>query len=146
MRVLIAEDHMITARLLERMLKADTDLEIVGVASNGKQVLSMVKEHEIDIILMDINMPFLDGLHAMEKISYINPNIKIIVVSGYTEAWIIKFSISSGAQGYLSKRVNVGEILEAINVVREGGTYLDEFSLNAIVDDYDIKDNRYAYT
>jgi DNA-binding NarL/FixJ family response regulator len=146
MRVLIAEDHMITARLLEKMLKADTDLDIVGVATNGKEVIKMVQEQVVDIILMDINMPFLDGLHAMEKISYINPNIKIIVISGYTEAWIIKFSISSGAQGYLSKRVNVSEIIEAIDVVRNGGTYLDELSLNAIVDDYDIKENRFAYS
>lgn len=133
MNVLIAEDHSITAKLLARMLSRSENINVVGVVSNGLGVLKMVAEKPVDVILLDITMPYLDGMETMDQLFKNYPNIKVLVLSGHTESWVIEKSLKLGASGYLTKQVDTNEVLEAITSVYEGNNYLDEISLQALI-------------
>lgn len=137
MNILIVEDHALTAKLIARSLEALKEIDIIGIASNGKEAVSSVEENKVDVVLMDINLPYLDGIQATEMILKKSPDTKILMISGHTEAWIIKKSLSAGALGYISKKVGYEVISDAINVVFNGHPYLDDQSLRTIVDDYD---------
>jgi len=133
MNVLIAEDHAITAKLLARMLSRSEDINVVGVVSNGLGVLKMVAEKEVDIVLLDLSMPYLDGIQTMDRLFKDYPKIKVLVLSGHTESWMIEKSLKLGASGYLTKQVDTAEVIEALVTVQRGDNYLDETSLHAIV-------------
>ena len=139
--VLIAEDHSLTAKLLARMLGKKKNINIVDIASDGNEVLSIVDVKKVDIILLDLSMPFLDGIQTMVLLFKKNVNIKVIVLSGHTEGKLIHRSVESGASGYLTKTVDMNEILDALVTVYEGGTYFDEISMESISkSDVDIDD------
>lgn len=140
--VLIAEDHSLTAKLLARMLSKKKNINVVATAADGNEVLSIVKDQHIDIILMDLSMPFLDGIQTMEQLFRENYNIKVIILSGHTEGRLIQKSVKTGASGYLTKTVDMNEIIEALVTVYEGGTYFDEISLESIQrSEVDLNDN-----
>jgi two-component system, NarL family, nitrate/nitrite response regulator NarL len=130
--VLIAEDHSLTAKLLARMLSKKKNINVVATAADGNEVLSIIRDQLVDIILMDLSMPFLDGIQTMELLFKENYNIKVIILSGHTEGKLIQKSVKTGASGYLTKTVDMNEIIEALVTVYEGGTYFDEISLETI--------------
>jgi two-component system invasion response regulator UvrY len=133
MNVLIAEDHNLTAKLLERMLSDAGNISVVGVVSNGLGVLRAISEMHIDVILMDVTMPYLDGIETLEKLLEIAPKVKTVMLSAHTEGWIVEKSLQMGARGYLTKKVDVNQVLEAINTVYNGDHYLDDISLKAMI-------------
>jgi DNA-binding NarL/FixJ family response regulator len=139
MNVLIAEDHAITAKLLARMLSRSSNINVVGVVSNGMGVMKMVAEKPVDIILMDITMPYLDGMQTMDQLFKKHPKVKVLILSGHTESWVIEKSLKLGASGYLTKQVDTNEVIEAITTVYNGENYLDDTSLHAIVHSRSIK-------
>lgn len=136
MNVLIAEDHQVTAKLLSKVLTNNTMIEIAGIARNGAEAVQIAENVKIDVILMDINMPVLDGISAMLRILKNNQKIKFVILSNYTEPWIVKQSLNAGASGYITKRSRYDVIVNAINEVFKGGVYLDELLMDSIIDDY----------
>ena len=145
MNVLIAEDHAITAKLLARMLSRSANINVVGVVSNGMGVMKMAAEKDIDVVLLDITMPYLDGMQTMDQLFKSYPNIKVLILSGHTESWIIEKSLKLGASGYLTKQVDTNEVIEAITTVYNGENYLDDTSLHAIIHsrkDFDVDDDK----
>lgn len=136
-RVLLAEDHRITAKLITSIIERSGTCRVVAVAENGREVIEFARVTNVDIIIMDINMPFIDGISAMETIFGFNKHVKIIILSGHTEAWIIKKSLNEGASGYVTKLTDLDSIVDAILTVYNGGAYLDQFSMNLLVDDYE---------
>lgn len=141
MNVLIAEDHAITAKLLARMLSRSGNINVVGIVSNGMGVMKMAAEKDIDVVLLDITMPYLDGMQTMDQLFKLYPNIKVLILSGHTESWIIEKSLKLGASGYLTKQVDTNEVIEAITTVYNGENYLDSTSLHTLIhsrNDFDI--------
>jgi two-component system, NarL family, invasion response regulator UvrY len=136
MNVLIAEDHAITAKLIANTISQINDIDVVGIAANGQEVVKAIDDKLIDVILMDINMPYLDGLQATEKVLQKSPNVKVLVISGYSEPWIIKKSLNVGALGFINKKEGFDKIGSAITTVFNGFPYLDDTSLQSIVKDY----------
>lgn len=130
--ILIAEDHVLTAKLLARMLGKNKKINVVDIALNGKEVLDIVADKPIDLILMDLSMPLLDGIQTMDLLFKEHVNTKVIILSGHTEGKLIEKSVSSGASGYLTKTVDMDEIIEALVTVYEGGTYFDKISKESI--------------
>lgn len=131
--LLIAEDHAITAKLLAKMLSKNDKINIVGIVSNGMGVIKMVAEKDVDVVLLDIEMPYLDGLQTMDLLFRNYPNVKVLVLSGHTESWIIEKSLKLGAAGYITKKVDTNEVIEALFAVYRGDNYLDETSLHSII-------------
>lgn len=133
MNVLIAEDHNLTAKLLQRMLSEVNDMNVVGVVSNGLGVLRAINEMQVDVILMDVTMPYLDGIETAGRLMEIAPKVKIVMLSGHTEGWVVEKSLQMGASGYLTKKVDLNQVVDALNAVYHGDHYLDDTSLKAVV-------------
>jgi YesN/AraC family two-component response regulator len=119
LRVLIADDIQETRRNTRLMLATIDDVEVVAIASNGLQAVDLAKEHHPDILLLDINMPELDGLSAYRKISQIHPDIGCIIISAEKDTTTLRTAISAGVQEYLIKPFTVDELESAIGRVNE---------------------------
>jgi DNA-binding NarL/FixJ family response regulator len=122
-RVFIVDDHQIMIDGIKSMLAHEKGLTIVGHANNGKLALSLLENLETDVILMDIEMPVMNGIDATRIITAKYPSVKIIVLSTYDEKSLVKTMFDAGAKGYVLKNINREILVEAIITVAEGGVY-----------------------
>jgi YesN/AraC family two-component response regulator len=117
LRVLIADDVQETRRNTRLMLATIDDVEVVAIASNGLQAVDLAKQHHPDILLLDINMPELDGLSAYRRIAQIYPDTGCIIISAEKDVTTLRTAISVGVQEYLVKPFTVDELEAAITRV-----------------------------
>ncbi len=122
--ILIAEDHRLTAELLKRYLNNNFEQKKVSIASNGKILLSMLKQNIPDLLLLDLNMPEINGLKALRKIREQNKKIKIVVISAFNEQWIIKEAKQYGADLYFCKSIDFRKLLQIISKLEQNATDL----------------------
>jgi YesN/AraC family two-component response regulator len=118
LRVLIADDIQETRRNTRLMLATIDDVEVVAIASNGLQALQYAKEHKPDLVLLDINMPEMDGLTAYREIVKVLPGTGCIILSAEKDTTTFRTAISVGVQEYLIKPFTVDELDEAITRMR----------------------------
>ncbi|MCC6499075.1 MAG: response regulator [Anaerolineales bacterium] len=118
LKVLIADDVQETRRNTRLMLATIDDVEVVAIASNGVQAVQFAKEHRPDIVLLDINMPEMDGLSAYREIAKIYPETGCIIISAEKDAATFRTAISVGVQEYLVKPFTGDELEDAIAKVR----------------------------
>ena len=119
LRVLIADDVQETRRNTRLMLATIDDVEVVAIAANGLQALQLTKEHHPDLVLLDINMPEMDGLTAYKEIAKVHPEIGCIIISAEKDPATFRTAISIGVQEYLIKPFTVDELEAAIARGRE---------------------------
>ena len=119
-RVLIADDHPVFRFGLQTLLKADVSLEVVGEATNGEEALTLASLVSPDVILMDLNMPGMNGIEAVRRISAMHPEVHILVLTMFDDDDSIFAAMRAGARGYLLKGADGGETLQAIRVVSTG--------------------------
>lgn len=125
LRILLAEDHETVREGLKLLINARSDMEVVGEAGDGGTVLEKARELRPDIILLDISMPEVNGLHAAEKIGRLFPRIKILVLTRHTDDGYLQQLIQAGARGYVLKQSDPAELITAIRAVGRGRDYLD---------------------
>jgi DNA-binding NarL/FixJ family response regulator len=113
-RIVVADDSMIYRNNVCMMLRLQNDMEVVAEAENGWSAIEQVKAHKPDILLIDIRMPFIDGIDATKKIAAKFPDLKIIGMSAYEECDYGKRMSQSGAWGYLDKACVLGDLLSTI--------------------------------
>jgi DNA-binding NarL/FixJ family response regulator len=118
--ILIADDHRIVIEGLQLMLREAEDLRCVGEASNGKQVLELLENTPVDVLLLDIHMPEMDGLECCPLVKKRWPNVKVLVLSMMREASLVKAILRQGASGFLLKNAGKDEVIDAIRKVHEG--------------------------
>ena len=114
LRVLIADDAQETRRSTRLMLSMISDVEVVAIASNGLQAVNMAKEHHPDIVVLDINMPEMDGLTAFKQIARVHPDTGCIIISAEKESTILREAMSLGIRDYLFKPFTVDELEQAV--------------------------------
>ena len=119
-RVLIADDHPVFRFGLRTLLKADPTLEIVGEATNGKEAIAQASELSPDVILMDLNMPGMNGIQAIRRILTNHPEVHILVLTMFDDDDSVFAAMRAGARGYILKGTEGGETLQAIHVVSTG--------------------------
>lgn len=137
---MIADDHQLIIDGLRTNLDEVPDINIVAEANNGEEVIKILARKKPDIILMDINMPVMDGLECTRLVSKKYPRVKVIGLSQFDEVRLVKRLVKNGAVGYLLKDTGQEELLRAIRKVFAGEKYFSEkLSLNLI--DQDIKKN-----
>ena len=125
MRVLICDDQDIVRDGLELLLKLESDIEVVGIATDGSEAVEMVEKEKPDLVLMDLKMPVMNGVDATREIKAKWPNIKVLVLTTYgTDEWVFD-AIRAGASGYLLKDASREGVLSAIRGTMEGKTYVD---------------------
>jgi YesN/AraC family two-component response regulator len=117
LRVLIADDVQETRRNTRLMLATIDDVEVVAIAANGIQAVDLAREHHPDILLLDINMPELDGLSAYRRINQIHPDTGCIIISAEKDTTTLRTAITVGVQEYLIKPFTVDELEAAIDRV-----------------------------
>lgn len=129
MKVLLADDHRIVREGLRWMLDGESDIEVVAEASDGADMLRQLDEIEVDIVLLDVRMPDVGGLDALERLTRATPARgapKFIVLSMHGEPAYVRRAIELGACGYLLKKATRDELLAALRRVAAGGGYVQE--------------------
>ncbi len=124
-RILLADDHTVLRQGMAQVLEAQPDLTVVAQAGTGKQAVALARQHQPDVILMDINMPELDGVAAAQQITAEQPKIGIIILTMYRRDEYVFEAIKAGARGYLLKEVELEELLSAIRSVAQGEAVID---------------------
>jgi DNA-binding NarL/FixJ family response regulator len=121
--VLLADDHKVMRSDFRKMLEFEDDLELVGEAKNGRQAVVMVKTLLPALVLMDISMPFFNGLQATREILVAAPAIKVLMISSHTDDAYVEEAMNSGAMGYLIKQTSFGSLCFAIREIHKGNTF-----------------------
>ena len=119
-KILLTDDHVIVRDGIKTLLKSEKDLHVVAEASNGQEALNVLAKQEVDVVLMDINMPGIDGLKASELISSKYTSTKIIALTMYREMHMVEAMFKAGAKAYLLKSCSKEELISAIKGVYEG--------------------------
>jgi NarL family two-component system response regulator LiaR len=123
LKVLLADDHRLMLAGIRRALEAAEDIEIVGEAYSGSQVLPLVSRTSPDVVLLDLRMPEMDGLACLELIRKRHPEVKVVVLSVFSDSEHIETALKRGACGYIVKTVNPIDLPSAIRQVVEGAVY-----------------------
>lgn len=120
MRVVLADDHDVVRQGLKRLLDRTPEIEVVGEASDGLEALESVKELQPDVLLLDIEMPIMDGIEVARRLQEQNIKVRILVLSAYDDREYIRALLDIGVSGYLVKGEAPGKIVEAIRGVAQG--------------------------
>jgi len=133
-RVVIADDHPVVCKGLAAIIHAEPGMQVVGEASNGKQLLQMFRDLLPDVALIDLRMPVMSGVEAVQAIRKEFPHAGIIILTTYQGDEDIHRGLSAGAQGYLLKGMPSHELIEAIRNVHRGLRYLPQPVLDSLAD------------
>ncbi len=133
-RLLIVDDHKMFRSGLRFILSDIPEIEIIGEAANGLELLEILKDNVVDIILMDINMPKMNGIEATSEALKIDPKLNIIVLSMHGEEAYYDQMIAAGVKGFLLKNSDVDELKLALHAIINGGTYFSQELLISILD------------
>lgn len=125
-KVLLADDQELILESLHIVLSMEPDLDIVGLAKNGEEAINGCKQFMPDIVLMDVNMPVMDGVAATALIKEQMPATKIIMLTSYKEVEYVLAALSHGAEGYLLKAIHPRDLAAGIRVVQAGGTLISQ--------------------
>jgi DNA-binding NarL/FixJ family response regulator len=134
-RIIIAEDHQLVMEGYKSLLKTVPEFCLVGEAPNGKQLLKILEHTETDIILMDIDMPVLNGIEATQQTLELYPHIKIIAVSMHNRKALQMAMKKAGARGYLIKNSNYEAFIDEIRRVSKGELFFSQEVLSEITTD-----------
>jgi DNA-binding NarL/FixJ family response regulator len=119
-RVLVADDHRLVRMALERLIAAEPGLVVAGSAADGLAVVALAARERPDVVLMDLNMPGLDGVTATRRIRDALPGTRVLMLSGQTHRPAVDAALAAGATGYLCKNVSAAVLLDAIRRTHAG--------------------------
>lgn len=122
-RVVIADDHRLILEGIRRALSDTDDFEVVGEASTGSQVLPLVRRHSPDLVLLDLRMPGIDGLTALDQIKHESPNVKVVILSATSDQSVIQTALTHGASAYVIKSVNPPDLAATLRQAMEGNVF-----------------------
>lgn len=124
-RLIICDDQEVVCQGLKAILSTAENLEVAGIANNGVEALELLETHAVDVVLMDLKMPIMNGIHATKAIKEKYPQIKILVLTTYdADAWLFD-AIRNGADGYLLKDTSREALIQAIEEIVAGNTPVD---------------------
>ncbi len=123
-RIGIVDDHVIVRTGLKQFFSEQVDLRVTGEAANGREALELVRGAEVDVLVMDLAMPDQSGVDALAAIRARDPDLPVLILSGYPEAHYATTLLRQGASGYLNKECDPEEIVKAIRTVYRGRKYI----------------------
>ena len=135
-KILLADDHKIMRTGLRALLERQPDLEVIGEADCGAAAVDMAKKRPPHLIIMDINMPDMNGIEATRRILKDRPGIKVLALSMHADKGFVVNMLKAGAAGYLLKDCALEELAYAIRAVMDNRTYLSPSLVNGILQDY----------
>ncbi|HYN53266.1 MAG TPA: response regulator transcription factor [Methylotenera sp.] len=123
--VMLVDDHAVVRMGFKMLLETDTDIKVIAEAESGEIAITRYMEHKPDVVVMDITMPGIGGLEAIERILAKDNNARILVLSAHEDSVHPKRVLNAGAMGYLTKRSAAEELIKAIRTVATGKKYLE---------------------
>jgi two-component system response regulator DesR len=140
-KIIIVEDQALVRGAISALLNLEDDLEVVAEAANGQEALALLKQHKVDIVLTDIEMPLMTGIELAENIASQYPNIKTIIMTTFSRAGYIKRALKSGVMGFILKEADSDELVAAIKSVSNGNKVFNaELALSALDDNDPLSD------
>ena len=122
-KVLIADDHQLILQGIRRVLEDVEDIQVVGEAQYGSQVLPLIGQTDPDVVMLDIRMPQMDGLACLERIRKQYPKVKVVMLSAHTDEAHIAAALQRGASAYIAKTVNPLDLASALRQAFDGTVY-----------------------
>jgi DNA-binding NarL/FixJ family response regulator len=123
-KILLADDHVMFRRGIRSLIQGMHQVEVVGEASDGLELLRLLRDIQPDLVIMDISMPNLRGLEATREIKISNPGVKVLILTMHKDREYLYHALTAGAEGYLLKEDADGELIAAIETLRKGGTFI----------------------
>jgi DNA-binding NarL/FixJ family response regulator len=135
-RILIADDHSFFRRGLRQVCEVEDGFEVVGEATSGQEAVELARTLQPDVILMDIQMPGLNGIEATRRITTDDPSMHVLMLTVQQQDQFVFEAIKAGAQGYLLKDVAESRLIEAIQVIYRGETLIDPLLATRIIEEF----------
>lgn len=131
--VLIVDDHEIVREGLEMLLSEEPDIHVVGQAANGLQAIELVKILVPDVIMMDLQMPVMDGIEATRQLRQLHPSSQVLILTTFSEDIQVRDAVKAGAIGYLLKNVSKADLLRAVRAAAKGEPTLHPVAQSALM-------------
>ena len=145
-KILIADDHPLIAEGIKNTFDNQEEFKVIAVVNNGKEAIEFIEKHLVDIALLDINMPILDGIECAKKIIADFKDVKVAMLSMYQESSIIKSLIDIGVKGYMLKTIPSEELLLATKNIYNGKEYFNSDVTKALLSDEASSFHKYKKT
>ena len=133
-KILLADDHVMFRRGVKSLIQKMDNVEVVGEAGDGLELLQLLKNIHPHLVIMDISMPNLRGLEATREIKILDPGIKVLILTMHKDREYLYHALTAGAEGYLLKEDADGELISAIKTLRRGGTFISPLLSNQMAD------------
>jgi len=134
-RLLIADDHSVVRTGLRHLVATFDDVELVGAAADGEEAVALCADHDPDVVLMDLEMPVLDGIEATRRIVEVQPRVAVVVLTSFSDREQILRALDAGAVGYLLKDAEPAELERAVRAAARGEAPLDPRAGRALLQD-----------
>lgn len=142
-RIVIVDDHALIREGLKKLLELDPKFEIVGLADNGNKALEIVEKKNPDVVLLDINMPELNGIECLKKLKQQFSDVKVIMLTIHDDSEYLIETVNIGAEGYVLKDADVSQLSNAIQKVHNGEIYIHPSLSGVLVKEYKRKEDTY---
>lgn len=120
LKILIADDHQVVRRGLQFTIEAEKDMRVAGEASNGAQVVALIQKHKPDVVLMDLQMPEMNGVDALKQIRPLYPELPVLILTTFSDDAHVYAALRAGASGFLLKEMNGDDLVAAIRGAAQG--------------------------
>jgi two-component system response regulator DegU len=137
--VFIVDDNTNHSAGIKQLLELQSDYHLMGVATNGEDALKRLSDAKIDIVLMDMSMPEMDGVAAIQQLMSVNPSLKILALTGYDDPDLIFRAMKNGAKGYILKTMVTSQLIAAIEEVLNGKVYLPPSLATKFFDEFQLR-------
>jgi len=135
-KIVIIDDHQLFREGVKRILEFEKSFKVVAEGDDGTEALTIVEEHLPDVVIMDINMPQMNGVEATRELIERYPETKVIILSIHDDENYVTHALQTGASGYLLKEMDADALIEAVRVVADGGSYLHPKVTHNLVNEY----------
>lgn len=135
-KIVIIDDHQLFREGVKRILDFESSFEVVAEGDDGSDAVNLVEQYDPDVVIMDINMPNMNGVEATRLLIEKYPDTKIIILSIHDDENYVQHALKTGATGYLLKEMDADALIEAVKVVADGGSYLHPKVTHNLVKEY----------
>lgn len=135
-KIIIIDDHQLFREGVKRILDFEKTFEVVAEGDDGGDAITLVEEYKPDVVIMDINMPNINGVEATRQLIKKYPESKVIILSIHDDENYVSHALKTGASGYLLKEMDADALVEAVKVVADGGSYLHPKVTHNLVNEY----------
>ncbi|MDH4619225.1 response regulator transcription factor [Brevibacillus sp. AY1] len=136
LRIVIVDDHQLFREGVKRILEMENDFKVVGEGADGGDASKLAEEYKPDVLLMDINMPNINGVSATESVISASPDTRVIMLSIHDDEGYVYRTLRSGASGYLLKEMGTSDLVDAVRVVASGGAYIHPKVTGKLIEEF----------